>query len=96
MTKNDLADIISEKIGISHNKAVSSIDIMIEETINAVCNGDNVTLVGFGTFTTVTKKKHNGRDPITKEDIVIPEKVCPKFKSGKAFREAVSKMPHKL
>ena len=52
--------------------------------------GEKVQLVGFGTFETVKRAKRKGQNPQTKEKITIPASNAPKFKAGKALKEAVN------
>jgi len=69
----------------------------IEETLNAaldaikksVKKGDDVTLVGFGTFTKSKRKARTGRNPQTGSEIKIPAMTVPRFRAGKEFKDAV-------
>ena len=63
----------------------------LEEIINAVRNGESVTLIGFGTFKCVDCAARTGRNPRSKETIQIPASQTPVFKAGKALKDAVAK-----
>lgn len=57
--------------------------------IEQVAAGDKISLVGFGTFESGTRAARQGRNPQTGEPMDIPETKVPKFKPGKAFKDAV-------
>ena len=75
-------------------KETSQTKTSIEETINAaldiikssVKRGEDVTLVGFGTFTQSKRQARNGRNPQTGKEITIPEMTIPRFRPGKEFK----------
>lgn len=69
-------------------RIVNSVFDVIGKT---VAKGEDVQLVGFGTFTTVKKAARTGRNPQTGKEVKIAAKVAPKFKAGKAFKDAVNK-----
>lgn len=58
---------------------------------NEVASGNEVSIVGFGTFKVGDQAARTGVNPATGEKINIPAKKAPKFKAGKAFKEAVNK-----
>jgi DNA-binding protein HU-beta len=53
-------------------------------------NGDTVTLAGFGTFAVTARAERIGRNPRTREEIKIPASKVPKFKPGKALKDALN------
>ncbi|MBM6704648.1 HU family DNA-binding protein [Sutterella massiliensis] len=63
----------------------------LEEIINAVRNGESVTLIGFGTFKAVDCAARTGRNPSTGEAIRIPAMKKPKFIPGTSFKELLNK-----
>ena len=67
-------------------KAVNSIISVITE---ALSRGEKVQLVGFGTFEVRDRAERKGRNPQTKEEIIIPASKAPVFKAGKALKDAV-------
>ena len=58
---------------------------------NALKKGEKVQLVGFGSFGTVKRAARTGRNPQTGATVQIPASVAPKFKAGKALKDAVNK-----
>ena len=89
MNKTDLIHKVSEKTGSTKKDAelhVNAILDVIEETLAA---GDDVQLIGFGTFEARERAERTGRNPQTGEEITIPAGKVPAFKAGKALKEAV-------
>jgi DNA-binding protein HU-beta len=92
MNKNDLAVQMVKDSGITKVDALKTIDSFIDVVSNEL-NNDNgkLTLVGFGTFKTIMKKKKKGRNPRTGAEITIPKKRAVKFVAGKKLKELVNK-----
>lgn len=89
MNKADLVAMVAEKTDMSKKdseKAVSAVFGAIEE---ALAKNDKVQLVGFGTFEVKNRAERTGRNPQTKESIIIPASKVPSFKAGKALKDAV-------
>ncbi|MFY9176609.1 MAG: HU family DNA-binding protein [Caldicoprobacterales bacterium] len=89
MNKAELIAAVAEKSELTKKdaeKAVNSIISVITETLS---NGEKVQLVGFGTFEVRDRAERKGRNPQTKEEIVIPASKAPVFKAGKALKDAV-------
>ena len=82
MTKSDLVERVSEQLDIPKVKAESAINGVLDAIETALCDGDKVTLVGFGTFSTYERPSRNGRNPKTGEQISIDAKKVVKFKAG--------------
>ena len=93
MTKAQVAARLTAKIGLSQKQSSAAVDVFVECVKNALRNGENVTLVGFGTFYLKERNARNGRNPRTGEAVRIPAKRVVAFKPGKAFREAVKSLP---
>lgn len=91
MNKTELIAAVAEKAGISKKDADKAVSATIEAIMDAVAAGDKVQLVNFGTFEVRDRKERTGRNPRTKENIVIPASKLPVFKAGKQFKDAVSK-----
>lgn len=89
MTKAQLVDVVAEDAKISKAAAGKAIDSMLNGIKKALKKGEKVTLVGFGTFSTVKRKARKGRNPRTGEEIRIPAVKAPKFTAGKALKSAV-------
>ncbi|KJU84210.1 Histone-like bacterial DNA-binding protein [Candidatus Magnetobacterium bavaricum] len=91
MTKAELIDHIAKDAGLSKTDTARAFDATIDSIINAVKDGQKVTLVGFGTFSVTDRKAREGRNPRTGDVINIPEARVPKFVAGRAFKDAVNK-----
>ena len=75
---------------ISKAAATRAVDTVISSITNTLKNGDQVTLVGFGTFQVRPRAARQGRNPRTGEPISIPASNNPAFKAGKALKDAVN------
>jgi DNA-binding protein HU-beta len=89
MNKHELVSKIAEKAKLSKKDAGAVVDAFAESVASALENGDKVTLVGFGTFSVVTRKARRGRNPQTGKEINIPARKTPKFTPGKNFKTSV-------
>ncbi len=90
MNKNDLIDNIASSAGLSKADAGNALDAILDGISGALAGGGEVRLVGFGTFSVGHRKATTGRNPRTGEPIQIPASNRPKFKAGKALKEAVN------
>lgn len=91
MTKSDLVAQVATATELSKKDAEKAVNAVIESITNALAGGDKVALVGFGTFETRNRPERKGRNPQTKEEMIIPATIAPAFKAGKALKEAVAK-----
>jgi len=91
MNRSDLVRAIVDKTGLSIASTEDTVKALMDAVIDAVGKGEKVSLVGFGNFSTITRKSRQGRNPATGKKINIPEKKVPKFSPGKAFIDAVGK-----
>ncbi len=91
MNKQDLVSQVAENADISKQKAALAVDAVINAIKSSLKKGDDVRLVGFGTFTVAKRAATTGRNPRTGEPIKIPASKQPKFKAGKELKEAVNK-----
>lgn len=91
MNKAELVAAIAEKAGLSKKDSERALDAAVETVADTLASGDKVQLVGFGVFEVKTRAERTGRNPRTKESIVIPETKLPVFKAGKALKDAVAK-----
>ncbi|GAB3124592.1 HU family DNA-binding protein [Novispirillum itersonii] len=89
MNKNDLIAAISDKSGLSKTDAGKALDATLSAITEALKGGDDVRLVGFGTFEVAERAASEGRNPRTGEPITIPASKQPKFKAGKGLKDAV-------
>jgi len=87
MNKNELVDRVSNLTKLTKADCQRIIDAVIGTTRNKVQNGEEVRLVGFGTFVRSKRSARKGRNPQTGEEIYIPSQWVPKFRPGKEFRE---------
>lgn len=90
MKKNDLVEIVREKADLPTRKqAQDAVDAVFDAITKALASGDEVTITGFGTFRTTRRAARMGVNPKTGEKIEIPASTMPKFKAGKALKDAV-------
>ncbi len=90
MNKNDLVASVAENTGLSKADATKAVDAVFSSIESALKSGDEVRLVGFGTFTVSERAASEGRNPRTGEKIQISASKQPKFKAGKGLRDAVN------
>ncbi len=90
MNKNDLVATVANSSGLSKVDALKAVDAVFDAIITAMKTGDEVRLVGFGTFNVTERAASEGRNPRTGEKISIPASRMPKFKPGKQFKEAIN------
>ena len=90
MNKEDLIGKIASNAGLSKSDAAKSVDAVFSNIINSLKNGEDVRLVGFGTFIVVNRAATTGRNPRTGESIQIPAKKVPKFRAGKALKDSLN------
>ena len=91
MNKSELIDAVAKKADVSKTKAQACLEAMIDSVKSALKTGDEVRLVGFGTFTVAARAATTGRNPRTGEQIKIAASKQPKFKAGKELKDAVNK-----
>ena len=90
MNKSELIDAIAKSADMSKAAAGRALDAAIGTVKVALKKGDMVTLVGFGTFYVGKRAARNGRNPRTGATIKIKAARVPKFRSGKALKDAVN------
>ena len=90
MTKAQLVEKIAEQSRLSKTDAESALNAFINVVTEALKEGDNVTLVGFGAFKVTEKKARTGRNPKTNEPVEIPACKAPKFTACKNLKDAVN------
>ena len=91
MNKNELIAEVADKTDLTKAKAAETIDAFISVVSKALSKGEEIRLVGFGTFTVVHRKATEGRNPRTGAVIKIAAANKAKFKAGKALTEQVNK-----
>lgn len=90
VNKSELIEEIAKSADITKASAARALDAVIDAVTETLKKNDSVTLVGFGTFTVGERAARTGRDPRTKEPIKIKAARVPKFKAGKALKDAVN------
>ena len=90
MNKNDLVGQVAQDTGLSKVDAARAVDSVFDNIAGSLSNKVEVRLVGFGTFSVSHRKATTGRNPRTGETIQISASNQPKFKAGKALKEAVN------
>ena len=90
MNKKELVGAMADAADISKATAEKALNGMLAAVTGALSEGDKVTLVGFGTFSTVKRSKRKAKNPRTGEMIDIPAKTVAKFKPGSKLAEAVN------
>ncbi|MBN9144265.1 MULTISPECIES: HU family DNA-binding protein [Novosphingobium] len=90
MNKNELIGAVAEASGLTRNDATKAVEGVFEAITAALKAGDEVRLVGFGTFSVAKRKASTGRNPRTGEPLAISASAQPKFKAGKGLKDAVN------
>lgn len=89
MNKEQLIEGMATEAGITKAQADRAMKSMITNITESLKKGSKVTFVGFGTFDVTKRKARTGRNPQTGETLKIPATTVPKFKAGKALKDAV-------
>ena len=90
MTKEGLTDAVLKAAKCDTKKqAQEAVDAVFASITKSLSRGEEVTVTGFGTFRTMKAAARSGRNPKTGESLRIPASIKPKFKAGKALKEAV-------
>jgi len=90
MNKQDIIDIMAEQADISKAAAERALNAFTDTITNELGSGNEVVLVGFGTWSTSERAAREGRNPKTGETIQIPASTVAKFKAGKKLKDAVN------
>jgi DNA-binding protein HU-beta len=89
MTKTELVEKMAKDAGISKAAADKALNSFIDGIKKTLKKGNKVTLIGFGTFSVGKRAARKGRNPQTGSVIKIKASKTPKFKAGKAFKDAI-------
>ena len=89
MTKAELVERVADKISLTKKQTDTIINILFNNIIEALSQGDKVELRGFGSFRIRRRNPREGRNPKTGDAVHIPAKKVPFFKAGKELREMV-------
>ncbi len=90
MNKNDLIAVVADSADLTKVDAARAVDSVFDSISDTLAKGTEVRLVGFGTFSVANRAASKGRNPRTGEPINIPASKQPKFKAGKALKDAVN------
>ncbi len=90
MNKNDLIGVVADGAGITKAQAGEAVDAVFDAITNSLKKGDEVRLVGFGTFSVSKRAASEGRNPRTGDSVEVEEKWVPFFKTGKELRERLN------
>lgn len=90
MNRTELVSAMAERAEMTKVDAEKALKAFIDTVTDEMKNCGKVQLVGFGTFETATRAAREGRNPKTGETIQITESIAPKFKAGKALKDAVN------
>ena len=90
MNKNDLISSVAESSGLTKADAGRAVDGVFDTIASALASGDDVRIVGFGSFSVANRAASTGRNPRTGEEIQIPASKQPKFKAGAPLKSAVN------
>ncbi|WP_152045706.1 HU family DNA-binding protein [Aureimonas psammosilenae] len=91
MNKNELVSAVAEKSELSRQDATSAVDAIFDVMQTVLGKGDEIRLVGFGTFSVSHRAASKGRNPSTGAEVDIPARNVPRFTPGKALKDAVNK-----
>jgi len=90
MNKKDLINRVAERAGVTKTNAEAAVNTVFETISETLCKGDDATFVGFGTFSVAKRAAREGRNPQTGATIRIKASRVPRFRPGKALKEAVN------
>jgi DNA-binding protein HU-beta len=89
MNKAELVADVAERMGESRTKAGEAIDAVFDAITQALKRGDDVRLPTFGVFAVRESAARTGRNPQTGEEVAVPASKKPKFRPGKALKDAI-------
>jgi DNA-binding protein HU-beta len=90
MNKAQLIDMLAQKTNLSKVQSEGVLEAAVEIIQRQVSKGDEVKIVGFGTFSSVKRQPRKGRNPKTGQSVEIPGMRIPRFKPGKEFKERLN------
>ena len=90
MNKTELVEAIAKQAGLSKKASDDAVKAFVETVTKELKKGEKVTLIGFGTFEVSKRAASTGRNPQTGKEMKIAASKAPKFKAGKALKDAVN------
>ncbi|MFT3742510.1 MAG: HU family DNA-binding protein [Gammaproteobacteria bacterium] len=89
-SKTDVVNAIAASTGLAKNVVAEVLDAKLDVIKDLVAAGNEVVFVGFGTYGASQRSARTGRNPQTGQEIKIPAAKLPRFRAGKAFKDAVN------
>ncbi|HMV06342.1 MAG TPA: HU family DNA-binding protein [Accumulibacter sp.] len=90
MNKSELIDAIAARTELSKATCAKALDAVVDTIVDAVAEGETVTLVGFGSFRASGRAAREGKNPKTGAKIMIPQTTVPKFTASAGFKTRVA------
>jgi len=90
MNKGELVAAVADQVGMSRGQAGEAVDAAITAITGALKKGEEVKIVGFGTFVVTDRAAGEARNPRTGEKVTVPASKTPKFRAGAGLKEAVN------
>jgi len=90
MNKAEFIDAVAAKAGLSKKDTKGTVDAVLETITETLVKGENVSFIGFGTFSTAARAARTAKVPGTDRTVDVPATTVAKFKVGKALKDAVS------
>ena len=89
MNKAGIVDAVHEKLGSTHKAAEDAVNEVFDSIARSLAKGEEVAIAGFGSFSAKKREARMGINPRTGQKIQIAATITPKFKAGKALKDAV-------
>jgi len=89
MNKADLINHVASTADLSKASATDAVEAILNGITSTLASGNSVSLIGFGAFSVAERAARTARNPQTGEAIDVPASKAPKFKAGKALKDAV-------
>ena len=89
MVKSELIEKLSDRAGITLFKSEELIDLFFDSLSNTLCQGGRIEIRGFGAFSVKEYKSYTGRNPKTGEEVQVPSKRLPVWRTGTELRQRV-------
>ena len=89
MNKADIIERVHEKLGGTKTTAEDAVETIFANIVSAMKNGDEVSIAGFGIFSAKNRPARMARNPRTGASVQVPATRVPKFRAGKALKEAM-------
>ena len=90
MNKQELVGAVAERAALGRGEAARAVEAVFEAISASLAGGEEVRLVGFGSFVVTQRKASTGRNPRTREPMDIKASAVPKFRVGKGLKDAVN------